>query len=119
VRAGGLIFFSTLAASGFDIQVLWEQSRSVSPPQHLNFPTVAGAVRLIERAGLEAVAITTPGELDVDIVRNRLVAEPALHVPRFARTLAAADDDTRAAFQQVLRAHRLSSHVQCVARRPA
>ena len=118
VRPGGLLFFSTLAASGFDIQVLWEHSRSVTPPQHLNFPTIAGVGRLIARAGLEAVEVTTPGQLDVDIVRNRLAAHPEIPVPRFARTLAAADDDTREAFQQVLREHRLSSHVQCVARRP-
>ena len=117
VRPGGLLFFSTLAASGFDIQVLWEHSRSVSPPQHLNFPTIAGAERLMARAGLEPLAITTPGQLDVDIVRNRVLAEPALPVPRFVRTLAAAGDETRAAFQQLLREHRLSSHIQCVARR--
>jgi SAM-dependent methyltransferase len=117
VRPGGLVFFSTLAASGFDIQVLWEHSRSVTPPQHLNFPTVAGLERLVARAGLQTMEITTPGQLDVDIVRNRLAACPDLPVPRFARTIAAADDETRQAFQQVLREHRLSSHIQCVARR--
>lgn len=118
VRPGGLLFFSTLAATGFDIQTLWEHSRSVSPPQHLNFPSVDGARRLMERAGLEVVEITTPGQLDIDIVRNRLDAEPQLPVPRFARRLAAADEDTRRAFQRFLQDHRLSSHIQCLARRP-
>ena len=116
VKPGGLVFFSTLASTGFDIQVLWEQSRSVSPPQHLNFPSVAGVRRLVERCGLSVVEITTPGQLDVDIVRNRLLATPDLAVPRFARTIALADDAARAAFQDVLRHHQLSSHVQCVAR---
>jgi SAM-dependent methyltransferase len=119
VRPGGLLFFSTLAVTGFDIQTLWAQSRSVSPPQHLNFPSIAGVERLLARAGLEAVEITTPGELDVDIVRNRLAADPDLDVPRFARLVAGASDDTRGAFQQFLKAQRLSSHLQCVARRPA
>jgi len=118
VRPGGLLFFSTLAATGFDIQVLWEHSRSVSPPQHLNFPSITGVTRLIERAGLIPVEVTTPGQLDVDIVRNRLAAHPELPVPRFARVIAEADDAARAAVQSVLRAHGLSSHVQCVARRP-
>lgn len=118
VRPGGLLFFSTLASTGFDIQALWEHSRSVSPPQHLNFPSIAGAERLMQRAGLEPVEITTPGQLDVEIVRNRLLDNPGLEVSRVARTLAMAGDDARDALQQVLRAHRLSSHVQCVARRP-
>lgn len=116
VKPGGLVFFSTLASTGFDIQVLWEHSRSVSPPQHLNFPSVAGLQRLVERCGLAVVEITTPGQLDVDIVRNRLLATPDLDVPRFARTVALADDETRSAYQQLLRDHRLSSHIQCVAR---
>lgn len=119
VKPGGLLFFSTLACTGFDIQVLWEHSRSVSPPQHLNFPSVDGARRLMERAGLQMVEISTPGQLDVDIVRNRIHAHPELPVPRFARTIAAADESARQALQQVLREHRLSSHIQCVARRPA
>lgn len=119
VKPGGLLFFSTLAASGFDIQVLWEHSRSVSPPQHLSFPTVEGARRLIARAGMDEVEITTPGQLDVDIVRNRLAAHPELPVPRIARTIAAASDGARQALQNVLREHRLSSHIQCVARRRA
>jgi SAM-dependent methyltransferase len=118
VRPGGLLFFSTLAASGFDIQILWEHSRSVSPPQHLNLPTIAGVARLIDRAGMALVELTTPGQLDVDIVRNRLAACPELPVPRIARTIAAADEGARQALQQVLRDHRLSSHVQCLARRP-
>ena len=119
VRPGGLLFFSTLAASGFDIQVLWEHSRSVSPPQHLSFPSIAGVERLVERAGLELIEVTTPGQLDVDILRNRLLAEPGLPVPRIARTIAGADAAARRAVQDVLREHRLSSHVQCLARRGA
>jgi SAM-dependent methyltransferase len=119
VRPGGLLFFSTLASSGFDIQVLWEHSRSVSPPQHLSFPSIAGVSSLVERAGLELIEVTTPGQLDVDIVRNRLLAEPGLPVPRIARTIAAADEAARHALQQVLREHKLSSHVQCLARRRA
>lgn len=117
VRPGGLLFFSTLASTGFDIQTLWEHSRSVSPPQHLNFPSIEGARRLVMRAGLELVEISTPGQLDVDIVRNRLLAEPSLPVSRFARVLAGAPDRTRRTFQAFLQEHELSSHVQCVARR--
>ena len=116
---GGVLLFTTLTASGFDIQVLWEESRSVTPPQHLNFGSIAGLERLIARAGLEQISVTTPGRLDVDIVRNRVEADLSLPVSRFARSLVRASDDVRAAFQQFLAGNRLSSHVQCIVRKPA
>jgi SAM-dependent methyltransferase len=119
LRPGGVLLVTTLAASGFDIQVLWERSRSVSPPQHLNFPTPAGLRRLAERVGLEVVRISTPGQLDVDIVRNVLLADPEAPVPRFARMLASADEATREGFQRFLQAHNLSSHIHILVRRPA
>lgn len=119
LKPGGVLLFTTLTISGFDLQSLWERSRSITPPQHLNFASVDGMERLIARAGLEVIAVTTPGRLDVDIVRNRLLADPALPVPRFARTIAAAPEATRDAFQRFLSEHRLSSHIQCLARKPA
>ena len=117
LQPGGMLLFTTLTVSGFDLQELREHSRSITPPQHLNFASVEGMERLIARAGLEMVSITTPGRLDVDIVRNRLAAEPELPVSRFARAVAAADEATRQAFQRFLSDHRLSSHIQCLARR--
>lgn len=119
LKPGGVLLFTTLTVSGFDLQVLWDQARSITPPQHLNFASVAGMERLIARAGLEVIAVTTPGRLDVDIVRNRLASEPSLEVPRFARAIAGAEESTRYAFQQFLSQHRLSSHIQCLARKPA
>ena len=119
VAPGGVLLVTTLTISGFDLQELWEHSRQISPPQHLNFPSLDGVRGLVRRAGLDLVELSTPGELDVDIVRNCLAAEPGLPVSRFARRLAAADAQTRASFQAFLQSHGLSSHVRCVARRPA
>lgn len=119
LKPGGVLLFTTLTISGFDLQILWDRSRSITPPQHLNFASVGGMERLILRAGLELVSVTTPGRLDVDIVRNRLMADPTLPVPRFVRAIASASQATRDALQQFLSEHRLSSHIQCIARRPA
>jgi 2-polyprenyl-3-methyl-5-hydroxy-6-metoxy-1,4-benzoquinol methylase len=118
LRPGGMLLLTTLTISGFDLQVLWEHSRSISPPQHLNFPSIKGIARLAERVGFEVVRITTPGQLDIDIVRNRLAAHPELPVPRFARALVQADENTRAEFQSFLQAHCMSSHLHCLARKP-
>ena len=116
LRPGGTLIFTTLAISGFDLQVLWEHSRQISPPQHLNFPSVAGIEHVIRRLGLEVVRITTPGRLDVDIVRNAVHDRADLPVSRFVRNLVDAPEPTREAFQTFLQQHRLSSHLHCVVR---
>lgn len=117
-RPGGYVFVSTLGVDGFDIQVLWEKSNSIFPPHHINFLSVAGFRTLFDRSGLEEVDVTTPGVLDVDIVRNVARREPGLlGGQRFLQRLVA-DDALAAPFQQFLSANRLSSHTWVLGRRP-
>ena len=118
LRPGGFALVTTLTISGFDLQVLWDRSRSITPPQHLNFPSVGAVARLAARVGFDVIELTTPGELDVDIVRNVVRDRPDDVRDRFAREIAAADAPTRQAFQQFLQANRLSSHLRCLLRRP-
>ncbi len=117
LKPGGLIILTTLTIDGFDLQVLWEQSRSITPPQHLNFPSIKGMSLLLSKTGLAEEEISTPGELDLDIVRNVSRQRPDARIPRFARKLAEADDAVREDFQQFLKRNRLSSHLRCIARR--
>ncbi len=118
-RPGGHVFVSTLGIDGFDLQVLWEKSGQISPPHHINFLSVAGFQRLFERAGLVDVSVTTPGQLDVDIVRNAMGRDPSiLEGDRFLRGLLA-DEAKSGAFQKFLVDQRLSSHVWVIARKPA
>jgi SAM-dependent methyltransferase len=117
-RPGGYVFVSTLCADGFDIQVLWEASNSIFPPHHINFLSVAGMESVFGRAGLLDVEVTTPGKLDVDIVRNAAAKQPGLlKVQRFIQKLVA-DDDLGAAFQTFLAQNRLSSHAWAIGRKP-
>ena len=114
----GLLLITTLTVTGFDIQLLWEHSKSVYPPHHINLLSVEGMRRLFERAGFEVLELSTPGELDVDIVRNTVKEDPSIVLPRFIRYLI---DDSRtelgASLQRFLQANLLSSHIRVIARK--
>lgn len=116
LRPEGLLLLTTLTVSGFDIQVLWQHSKSVSPPQHLNLLSLEGIRRLLTRTGLVIEELTTPGQLDVDIVRNAAAERPDIPLPRFVRTLLAAGPACQEEFQAFLQRHSMSSHVRVVAR---
>jgi hypothetical protein len=118
IKPGGWLAMSGLGVEGFDIQVLWERSHSVSPPHHLNFLSCQGLEVLLRRVGFTATEVTTPGQLDADIVYNSMQSDPsALAAYRFERTLLARGERTRVAFQQFLREHQLSSHMLAIAQR--
>jgi SAM-dependent methyltransferase len=70
LQEGGRMLLTGLTVDGFDIQVLWEESKSISPPHHINFVSLLGFERLLTRAGFRRIRIFTPGKLDVDIVKN-------------------------------------------------
>ena len=108
------MIFTTLNGKGFDIQVLWENSKSVYPPHHLNFFNPDSVGILLGKCGFEVLEITTPGRLDVDIVSNDLE-----HVnDRFIKTfLGSAGEREKDDLQKFLQKNNLSSHMMIVARK--
>lgn len=113
---GDLFVFTTLSGAGVDIQTLWEHSKSVSPPHHLNFFNPASIRHLLVRGGLELVEVTTPGKLDIDIMANNRDRVK----DRFWQTfLAIATKEEMRTMQDVLAASGWSSHMMVVCRRPA
>ena len=111
------MFLSTLGVDGFDIQVLWEKSKSIFPPHHINFLSGNGFRKVCHRAGLSGVDISTPGKLDVDIVRNAVKYAPeVLSEKRFLKKLL--ENPAKAeAFQTYLAANCLSSHTWVIAKK--
>ena len=102
---------STLCIDGFDLSILGEHSAQISPPHHINFLSVDGFEQLFERAGLISTDITTPGKLDVDIVRNFIKSNPG-QIKRDKFIDSILNDDKKAnAFQLFLADNQLSSHV--------
>lgn len=69
MRPGDLFIFTTLSGVGVDIQALWENSKAISL-QHLNFFNPRSIRLLLERTGLAVTEVTTPGQLDIDILAN-------------------------------------------------
>jgi SAM-dependent methyltransferase len=64
--------FTTLSGTGLDIRVLWEKSKAVSPPHHLNFFNPVAIDMLLEKAGFRCLEVTTPGKLDINILENNI-----------------------------------------------
>jgi len=116
LRPGGKLILTTLTVTGFDIQTLWEASKSVHPPHHLNLISVRGMEILFERAHFRLDELTTPGLLDVDIVSNAVRENPRIDPPRFVREILRPENQgARNAFQRFLSENRLSSHVRVIA----
>ena len=111
LRKSGKILLTGLTVDGFDIQVLWNRSKAVSPPHHINFISIAGYRLLLERAGFSKIRLFTPGKLDVDIVKTAYSENPDLFTGhRFFSHLMTRDEDVLQAFQLFLSENRLSSH---------
>lgn len=114
MRGEDTLVLTTLSGTGFDIQLLWERAKAVFPPHHLNFLNPWSIERLARDCGFDDVVVTTPGRLDVDIVKNDGSASGA---SRFLRTAARrAGEGAEAALQGWIQQHRLSSHMMMVAR---
>jgi hypothetical protein len=115
MASGDLFVLTTLSGSGLDIQVLWQDSDSVSPPHHLNFLNPSALDRLLVRTGFEPLEITTPGRLDIDILANRA----SLINDRFWRTLVeTATPEERRQWQDWIARSGRSSHMMAVCRKP-
>jgi hypothetical protein len=104
------------SGSGFDVQVLWEHA-DVTPLEHLNLISVEGLERAIEHSGFEIVELSTPGQLDVQVV-DRARKERGTVLPRFLDYLLAHRDALcHEKLQDFIQEQRLSSHMRLIARK--
>lgn len=115
---GGLLFFTTSTISGFDLQVLWENSKTIFPPDHINLLSIEGIVKLSERCGFEIIELSTPGQLDIELVKNAMQNNDKLKLPRFiSYFLKNRDKNAHRSFQEFLQQFKLSSHVRVAVRK--
>ncbi len=110
--SGDLFVFTTLSATGADIIVLWDESKSVHPPHHLTFFNPGSIKLVLERCGFSLLKVTTPGKLDLDILKN---SRDKIRDRFWQHFFDVADDDMIKKMQSLIREENLSSHMMVVA----
>ena len=112
----GLLVLTCPSIHGFDVVVLGESSDTIDH-EHLNYLNVDSLARLAEKCGFEVLETLTPGRLDADIVRNK-VMEGTFSLnsqPWLKHLLIDRWDSLGEAFQTFLVENKLSSHMWLVA----
>jgi len=117
LKPGGLFFLTTLNAKGFDILMLWDRSKSIFPPHHLNFFNPSSIKYLFERLGFEIVEISTPGKLDWSIVEG-MIKNEGVDLGRFWSLLSKeSDEKCKKGLQDWISRNNLSSHMSLLAKK--
>jgi hypothetical protein len=115
MASGDLLLMTTLSSHGIDIRSLWDKSKSVSPPHHVNFFNPVSLRLVLESAGLEVLEVNTPGRLDIDIMEGQVEDVDSRFLRSFLRS---ASPEDKAEMQRLLASSGWSSHIEVIARRP-
>lgn len=117
LKKDGWFFLTTLNGEGFDIKMLWEDSKAIYPPCHINFFNPGSIKHLLTKEGFEVVKIDTPGQLDWDIVEGAIVND-SIKLGRFWETFARKGNcEAKNELQDWIRRNNLSSHMRALARK--
>ncbi|MDP9047258.1 MAG: class I SAM-dependent methyltransferase [Bacteroidota bacterium] len=111
---GDLFIFTTLSGIGLDIQVLGEHAKALSPPHHLNFLNPKSITVLLKNVGFEVLDATTPGKIDVDILKNN---QQHIQDEFWRNVLKYSSDSELSAIQQFIAHAGLSSHMMITCRK--
>jgi len=117
LSSNGLLVLSSPNYYGFDIQVLQSASSSIDH-EHINLLNPMSSKLLLESCGFTVIDIFTPGVIDVDIVRNK-VLHGAFNVtdPFLSYIVNDAPPSVVDSFQSFLVANNLSSHMWIVGKK--
>lgn len=109
-----LFIFTTLSGMGVDIQTLWEDSKSIAPPMHLNFFNPKSVTILLESLKFEVLEVSTPGKLDINIMENNL---PKIKDRFFKNFIEYSNQDEKDSMQKFISDNFLSSHMMIVCKK--
>ncbi len=119
LRPGGIIMLTCPNGQGFDIETLGTTSNTVDH-EHLNYFNPKSLAQLLTSCGLEILESFTPGKLDADLVRNKIISGEfdVSNQPFLKKVLVDDWERLGAAFQEFLIHQGLSSNMWIVARKP-
>lgn len=114
MSSGDTFIFTTLSGMGVDIQSLWENSKSISPPMHVNFFNPKSVAILLKSVGFETLEVTTPGKIDIDIMDNN---KEYIQDRFWKNFLEYATESEKKQMQQFVSDNQLSSHMMVVCKK--
>lgn len=117
LKKGGLLVISCPNIQGFDIQVLGTKSDTIDV-EHLNYFNPHSLSSLLENCGFSVIEKQTPGLLDADLVRNKILSGTFKTSDPLLKTILIDKwEKVGQSFQEFLQKNLLSSHMVLVARR--
>lgn len=116
---GGFLILTTPNIRGFDLLVLGRSSNNISGPNHLNYFHADSLGRLLRRCGFDVIEMLTPGSLDAELVRKKILDNEfnVSNQPFLKMLLIDQWKNAGNAFQRFLSDNKLSSHLWAVARK--
>ncbi len=119
LHKGGLFILTTPNIKGFDLAVLGKSSDNIGGPEHLNYFHSRSLGHLLQSTGFEVLEVLTPGKLDAELVRNKILSgelDVSVH-PFLKQVLIDKWESAGEDFQHFLAENSLSSHLWMVARK--
>ena len=114
MNKGDLLILTTLSSTGTDILTLWDKSRSISPPHHINFFNPKSISIFLKKNKFKILDICTPGNIDINILDNDKLAIK----DRFWKTfLNIATKAEKLKMQNLISNLNLSSHMMVVCKK--
>ena len=118
LKVPGLLILSCPNFEGFDIQTLGVKYEIIDH-EHLNYFNPNSLRLLVERCGFQVLELLTPGQLDAEVVRNRLLRGVISleNQPFLKAVLIDRWDELGGKFQQFLADNLMSGHMWVVAKK--
>lgn len=115
----GLLILTTPNIKGFDLLTLGKLSSNIAGPNHLNYFHPKSLSTLLQKCGLEIIEVLTPGKLDAELVRKKILTKEfdVTNQPFLQHVLIEQWELIGHAFQKFLSENTLSSHLWIVAKK--